>query len=257
MGHFVTSCDNSGFDPGHLCDISRVPLLDQGLISRMGGDSAGCQNILNSRAFIWGLLALPSIPMVLALANGAVSEDGRPATEFLLHPTGEFAARFMIISMIISPFRLLFPKNAFWYWMLRRRRYFGVAAFLYAVLHTVLYIVDMGSWQSILGEFWALGIWTGWLAFFVFLPMAVTSNDASVRRLGRYWKPLQRLVTWPPWQRFFTGCSYTTNSVRLWCISCRWLSLRATGSTDLPVLQSRSQTGCCLNGTPDFERTKR
>lgn len=150
------------------------------------------RDVLNSRAFIWGLLALPSIPMMLALANGAVSEDGRPATEFLLHPTGEFAARFMIISMLISPFRLMFPKNAFWYWMLRRRRYFGVAAFLYAALHTVLYLVDMGSWQSILDEFWALGIWTGWLAFFVFVPMAATSNDASVRRLGRYWKPLQR-----------------------------------------------------------------
>lgn len=130
--------------------------------------------------------------MILALANGAVSEDGRPATEFLLHPTGEFAARFMIISMIISPFRLMFPKNGFWFWMVRRRRYFGVAAFTYAAFHTVLYLIDMGSLQAVLGEFLAFGIWTGWLAFFIFVPMAVTSNDASVRRLGRFWKPLQR-----------------------------------------------------------------
>lgn len=148
--------------------------------------------VLNSRIFLWTLLAIPSIPMILALANGAVSEDGRPATEFLLHPTGEFAARFMIISMIISPFRLMFPKNGFWFWMVRRRRYFGVAAFAYAAFHTVLYLIDMGSLQAVLGEFLAFGIWTGWLAFFVFVPMAVTSNDASVRRLGRFWKPLQR-----------------------------------------------------------------
>ncbi|MBG6202905.1 sulfoxide reductase heme-binding subunit YedZ [Labrenzia sp. EL_13] len=150
------------------------------------------KTVLNSRIFLWTLLAIPSIPMILALANGAVSEDGRPATEFLLHPTGEFAARFMIISMIISPFRLMFPKNGFWFWMVRRRRYFGVAAFTYAAFHTVLYLIDMGSLQAVLGEFLAFGIWTGWLAFFIFVPMAVTSNDASVRRLGRFWKPLQR-----------------------------------------------------------------
>ncbi|MET1411025.1 ferric reductase-like transmembrane domain-containing protein [Roseibium sp. HPY-6] len=154
----------------------------------------GILNLVNSRAFIWALLALPSIPMMLALTSGTASEDGRPATEFLLHPTGEFAARFMIISMIISPFRLMFPKNKFWFWMLRRRRYFGVAAFAYAAAHTVLYLFDMGSLQAILGEFWALGIWTGWLAFFIFVPMALTSNDASMRLLGRRWKPLQRLV---------------------------------------------------------------
>lgn len=150
------------------------------------------KTVLNSRIFLWTLLAIPSIPMILALANGAVSEDGRPATEFLLHPTGEFAARFMIISMIISPFRLMFPKNGFWFWMVRRRRYFGVAAFAYAAFHTVLYLIDMGSLQAVLGEFLTFGIWTGWLAFFIFVPMAVTSNDASVRRLGRFWKPLQR-----------------------------------------------------------------
>ncbi|CTQ59112.1 sulfite oxidase heme-binding subunit YedZ [Roseibium album] len=150
------------------------------------------KTVLNSRIFLWTLLAIPSIPMILALANGAVSEDGRPATEFLLHPTGEFAARFMIISMIISPFRLMFPKNGFWFWMVRRRRYFGVGAFAYAAFHTVLYLIDMGSLQAVLGEFLAFGIWTGWLAFFIFVPMAVTSNDASVRRLGRFWKPLQR-----------------------------------------------------------------
>ena len=152
------------------------------------------KNILDSRAFIWALLAVPSIPMVSALASGASSEDGRPATEFLLHPTGEFAARFMIISMIISPFRMMFPKNAFWFWMLQRRRYFGVAAFGYALLHTVLYLIDMGSTQAVLGDFRSIGIWTGWLAFVLFVPLAMTSNDLSVRLLGRRWKQLQRLV---------------------------------------------------------------
>ena len=150
--------------------------------------------ILESRYFIWALLALPSIPMVLALLSGQPGPDGKPVAEMLLHPSGEFAARFMIIAMILTPMRMLFPGATFWRWMIKRRRYFGVAAFAYALFHTVLYIVDMGSLQAVLGEALALGIWTGWLAFFVFVPLAVTSNDWSVRRMGPAWKSLQRWV---------------------------------------------------------------
>lgn len=152
------------------------------------------KSILNSRFFIWALLALPSLPMMLAILSGATNEDGAAATEFLLHPTGEFAARFMIITMIITPFCMMFPAAGFWRWMRKRRRYFGVAAFAYAALHTILYILDMGSVRAMLGEFTALGIWTGWLAMFVFIPLAATSNDWAVRRLGSAWKPLQRWV---------------------------------------------------------------
>ena len=146
------------------------------------------RSILNSRLFIWALLALPSIPMTLALTSGRADLEG------LLHPTGEFAARFMIIAMIISPLRLMFPKAKFWMWMMRRRRYFGVAAFFYAAVHTVFYIVDMNSLQAMLDEFWALGIWTGWAAFFIFVPLAITSNDLSQRLMLSWWKPLQRWV---------------------------------------------------------------
>lgn len=135
----------------------------------------------------WLLMALPSIPMTMALMAGADAES-------LLHPTGEFAARFMIIAMIISPFRLMFPKSRFWIWMMRNRRYLGVAAFCYALAHTVLYIVDMGSLSNVLGEALLLGIWTGWVAMFIFLPLALTSNDWSVKRMGRHWKRLQQGV---------------------------------------------------------------
>ena len=52
----------------------------------------------------------------------------------------------------------------------------------------------MEALKPILAEFWAPGIWTGWAAFLVFLPLAITSNDASMRRLKRGWKRLQRLA---------------------------------------------------------------
>jgi len=105
-------------------------------------------NVLNTRFFFWALLALPSIPMTLALLNGATGPQGRPVTEILLHPTGEFAARFMIIAMVITPMRMLLPNSNFWRWMMKRRRYFGVAAFAYALAHTLLYVVDRRTCMS-------------------------------------------------------------------------------------------------------------
>lgn len=145
------------------------------------------KSVINSPYFLWLLLALPSIPMTMGIISGGGAEP-------LLHPTGEFAARFMIMAMIISPLRLMFPKNRFWLWMVRRRRYFGVAAFCYAFAHTVLYIVDMASLTNVLDEVLLLGIWTGWIAMFVFIPLAITSNDWFVKRMGRNWKRLQRTV---------------------------------------------------------------
>jgi hypothetical protein len=62
------------------------------------------KQILSSRYFFWALLALPALPMLIALS----SDPG--AAEGLLHPSGEFSARFMIIAMMITPLRMIFPK---------------------------------------------------------------------------------------------------------------------------------------------------
>ena len=144
---------------------------------------------LHSSSYIfWTVLLLPSLPMIGSFVSNPANAEG------LLHPSGEFAARFMIIAMMISPLRLLFPKTRWLHWLSRQRRYLGVAAFGYALLHTVFYIVDMGALQPMLDEFWALGIWTGWVAFAIFIPLAFTSNDASQRWLLSRWKQIQQFV---------------------------------------------------------------
>ena len=141
----------------------------------------------NSPYTFWAILALPSVAMI----NGALmGGDLQP----LLHPTGEFAARFMIIAMMLTPLRMLFPKSNAVQWLLRRRRYLGVAAFAYVVLHTLYYVIDLGSLSAIVADIAKLGIWTGWVAFVIFVPLAMTSNNASTRRLGRAWKRLQQFV---------------------------------------------------------------
>jgi methionine sulfoxide reductase heme-binding subunit len=150
--------------------------------------------IFTSRYFIWLILTLPALPIFSALVSGATDQEGRAATEFLLHPTGEFSARFMIIAMMATPLRMLFPQSRIIRWLIKYRREFGVAAFLYAALHTLLYVIDMGSLAAMLGEFSAFGIWTGWLAMFIFIPLGLTSNNAAVRAMGTAWKTLQRFV---------------------------------------------------------------
>lgn len=145
------------------------------------------KKFFSSPYFLWGILTLPAIPMLVGVFGGE-------NVERLLHPTGEFSARFMIIAMIATPLRMLFPKAAFTRWLIKTRRYFGVAAFFYALLHTIFYIIDEGTLREVLSEFSDFEIWTGWVAFAIFVPLALTSNDYSVRKLLKYWKPLQRWV---------------------------------------------------------------
>lgn len=147
------------------------------------------KTIWNHPFTFWALLSLPAIPMITGLSSG-----NPEVVKNLLHPTGEFAARFMIIAMMITPLMMLF-KNARWpRWLMKRRRHLGVAAFFYALAHTVLYLVDESAVAFTAGELSKVYIWTGWLAFLIFVPLAITSTDGWVRRLGRGWKTLQQCV---------------------------------------------------------------
>jgi methionine sulfoxide reductase heme-binding subunit len=144
--------------------------------------------ILNKKPTFWLLLAIPALLMLRRYASGDVIAMD------MLHPTGEWAARLMIFAMVLSPLVSLLGPKPWLNWLVQRRRALGVAAFAYSVLHLFFYLIDMGNLDDILAEFWALGIWTGWAAMLLFVPLAVTSNDASMRKLKVGWKQLQRLV---------------------------------------------------------------
>ncbi len=138
--------------------------------------------------WLWALLALPGLGIFTSVLNANDPE----AVHKALHPTGEFAARFMIIAMLASPLALIFKGWRGPAWLRRNRRYFGVAAFFYALAHTVLYLIDLGTLQKVMSDLPKLYIWTGWVAFLIFVPLAVTSSDYFVRKMGRNWKTLQR-----------------------------------------------------------------
>lgn len=147
------------------------------------------KSILNHPWTFWAILSLPAFPMLVGLATG-----GSGAVATVLHTSGEFAARFMIIAMMLTPLTMLLKGWRLPRWLIKRRRYLGVAAFGYAALHTVLYLIDTGMVAFSGGELSSLYIWTGWLAFLIFVPLAITSTDGWIRKLGSRWKTLQRFV---------------------------------------------------------------
>jgi methionine sulfoxide reductase heme-binding subunit len=146
------------------------------------------RTVLNNKPVFWLLLSIPALLMIAGFLSGNVIAMD------LLHPTGEWAARLMIVAMILSPLVAILGTKRWLVWLVQRRRSLGVAAFCYAVLHLIFYLIDMGNLDDILAEFWALGIWTGWAAMLLFVPLAITSNNASMRALKAGWKKLQWLV---------------------------------------------------------------
>ena len=137
---------------------------------------------------VYLILVLPAAFMCYRLASGEASAGD------LLHGSGEFSARLLIVALAATPLRQLWPEARWTRWLIRNRRPLGIMAFAYAFLHTVFYVIDMQTLALILAEIGALGIWTGWLGFGIFLPLALTSNNASVRLLGASWQRLHRLV---------------------------------------------------------------
>lgn len=114
--------------------------------------------------------------------------------EELLHPSGETSARFLVLALAVTPLTLLAPSSKLLVWLRKQRRAIGLAAFGYATLHLLFYLFALGDVAVILDELGLTGIWTGWVALALLVPLAVTSNDASMRALRRNWKRLQRLV---------------------------------------------------------------
>lgn len=142
-----------------------------------------------AKKMLWAVLAVPA---ALELYRVATVPDIWPGD--LLRPTGEWSARMIIVALMLTPLGQLFPANRAVRWLVRHRRAFGVAAFGYAVLHLLLYVLDMASVAAMLAEIGAPGIWTGWLAMLCLVPPALASNEASMRLLRRNWKRVQRLA---------------------------------------------------------------
>jgi sulfoxide reductase heme-binding subunit YedZ len=107
--------------------------------------------------------------------------------------TGGWALKFLLITLAITPLRRLTRWNL----VIQYRRMLGLFAFFYASLHFASYIVldQYFAWGAILADIGKRPfILMGTLALLAMVPLAVTSTRAWIRRLGRRWQTLHRLV---------------------------------------------------------------
>lgn len=145
------------------------------------------------KTLLWALLAVPLAVLTYDYVWEGTFVFGEIYYGGYVHDTGRAAAWLLLAALAATPLRLTFPGNAFTRWYLAQRRYLGVAAFAYAGAHLAAYLAHQDG-SRIAEDGVQAGFWTGWIAFAVFVPLAVTSNDLSMRLLRRGWKNLHRLV---------------------------------------------------------------
>jgi len=146
------------------------------------------------RLIYWAVWAGCFLPLPLAawwIAHDQFSADPIKET---IHYLGEWGLRLLAVGLALTPARRLFG----WVWPLRFRRTIGLFAFAYLALHLVTYIaVDQGfDWQQVWADIVKRPYITfGMTGFLLLLPMAITSTNAMIRRLGgRRWRLLHRVV---------------------------------------------------------------
>ncbi|QND52438.1 sulfoxide reductase heme-binding subunit YedZ [Phyllobacterium sp. 628] len=132
------------------------------------------------------------IPLVLITTGYKVNILGpRPITE-AIHQTGDWAIRFFIISLAVSPLRYITR----WSKLILIRRILGLTALAYALLHFTLYIVDQ-NWNllRVAGEIWLrIYLLIGFTTLLGLIALGVTSTDAMIRRMGKNWNRLHTLA---------------------------------------------------------------
>ncbi len=132
-------------------------------------------------------------PLCLLLVAAFNDALGANPVEKLTHETGEWTLRLLLVTLSLSPLRQ-WTSEAAW---IRFRRILGLYSYFYCCCHFSIWFIadhslDPGSMiEDIVKRPY---ITLGFSAFLLLLPLAATSNQAMIRRLGKKWKPLHQLV---------------------------------------------------------------
>lgn len=137
---------------------------------------------------IWALLALPALYVLYNYCKDIITYGE------VIHKTGELSVYLLLLSLAITPLRRIFTTAAWTRWLLYHRRAIGVASFGYAALHTFVYLERKWGHGLILKEGLKPELLTGWIAFTIFLVLALTSNNRLVQKLKTGWQKLHRFV---------------------------------------------------------------
>ena len=139
----------------------------------------------------WVLYLILLIPGLLTIVAGLTDNLGPEPINELEEELGEFALKLLILGLAVSPLLHFTRIN-----LVRFRRAIGVMAFAYVMAHfLVWFLLDLQSLSHIWTEIAKRPYVTvGMAGFIAMIPLALTSNDLSVRRLGRFWRVLHRLT---------------------------------------------------------------
>jgi methionine sulfoxide reductase heme-binding subunit len=132
-------------------------------------------------------------PFVWLLFRALTDRLSANPIEDITLTTGIWALRFLLISLAITPIR----RVTGWHRVIQYRRMLGLFAFFYATLHLLTYLVlDQGlAFAYILPDIVKRPyITAGMVAFLSMVPLAITSTRGWIRRLGKRWQMLHRLV---------------------------------------------------------------
>lgn len=134
------------------------------------------------------------IPLAKLVALGLMGQLGANPIEHITHATGWWTLTFLLLTLAVTPLRRITGWSSWG----RLRRMLGLYAFFYACLHFLTYLVldQFFDWPAIVKDIAKRPYVTvGFAAFLLLIPLAATSTDAMVRRLGgRSWRMLHRLV---------------------------------------------------------------
>jgi sulfoxide reductase heme-binding subunit YedZ len=138
-------------------------------------------------------ITIGALPAAWLIVSALTDGLGANPVERVTHVTGDWVLRFLLLSLAVTPMRRLFG----WSWAAPLRRTLGLIAFGYACCHYLIYLglEHMFDWAMIVEDLLVRRyVWAGFLAFLCLLVLAATSTRAMVRRLGRRWVSLHRLV---------------------------------------------------------------
>jgi methionine sulfoxide reductase heme-binding subunit len=142
------------------------------------------------RGVIFAAALVPAVGLVYWTLTG---NTGPNPIDFITDTTGTSALTFLMLSLTVTPLRRIMARNE----LIRLRRMLGLFAFFYACLHMLTWSVldwffDFASMAEdiVKRPFITMGMTT----FLLLLPLAITSTSGWIRRLGRKWQQLHRLV---------------------------------------------------------------
>lgn len=141
------------------------------------------------KSAVFVLALLPFLRMAYLVAIG---QPVNPV-EFLQHGSGDWALYLLCATLCVTPLRRLSGMN----WLIRLRRMLGLYVFFYVCVHLLTFVwfdhnFDVAAiWKDVLKHKY---ITVGFAAFLLLIPLAATSTDAMIRRLGRNWARLHRLI---------------------------------------------------------------